>query len=337
MPALELAGLEASFHILSVAAVIFCSLSALFGAYLVLFVLAIWATYRRKDVAQKRLRIVTIVLFLTLLTHYGSRAVQFGRSRLMVPPSNEQRLVDVPLLFVSALTTTFACFISDGLLAWRFYHVFERRRWALYIPVTAISVTCLFGIAEDCLFLSLYHSSADYIHLEPSAFKMNVAWGWATFAINTVMTLAIMAKILLVCRASPQPMMGQNRIHYGIILEAISESALVTWVGLILLEIASLAPTKGHVTDRMNFGYVIDCILPIFFGISQCLITTRLGFAGGDSRSKVSTAQLSTFIADNSYKSRSRTARTVSRDTMSSYTGNSVAEQETKMEVVRAL
>ncbi|KAI0089389.1 hypothetical protein BDY19DRAFT_942180 [Irpex rosettiformis] len=288
-PALESAGLEASFHILSVTAVVFCSLSALFGAYLVLFILAIWATYRRKDVpAQKRLRIVTIVLFLTLL---------FGRSRLMVPPSDEQSLVDVPLLFAAAY-----CFISDGLLAWRFYHVFERRRWALYIPVTAISITCY------------------YNHLEPFAFKMNVAWGWATFAINTIMTLAIMAKILLVCLTSPQPMMGQNRIHYGIILEAISESALATWVGLILLEIASLAPTKGHIT-----------------GISQCLITTRLGFAGGDSRSKVSTAQLSTFIADNSYKSRSRTARTVSRDTMSSYTGNSVAEQETKVEVVHAL
>lgn len=73
------AGFEFSFHLLSIAAVIFCSLSALFGelsdttarirlivacfagVYLVLFFLAIWSTYKRQGVAQRRLRIVTIV------------------------------------------------------------------------------------------------------------------------------------------------------------------------------------------------------------------------------------------------------------------------------------
>lgn len=54
----------------------------------------------------------------------------------------------------------------------------------------------VFGVAEDCLFLSLYHSAADYARLEPFAFKMNVAWGWVTFGINTVMTIAILTKIL---------------------------------------------------------------------------------------------------------------------------------------------
>lgn len=34
---------------------------------------------------------------------------------------------------------------------------------------------------------------------------------------------------------------------YGVVLEAIAESALVTWVGLVLYGIASLAP-HGHIT-----------------------------------------------------------------------------------------
>ena len=38
---------------------------------------------------------------------------------------------------------------------------------------------------------------------------------------------------------------------------AVTESALVTWVGLALLEIASLAPTKGHITVcTHNFGAI---------------------------------------------------------------------------------
>ncbi|KAI0819070.1 hypothetical protein BC629DRAFT_1588383 [Irpex lacteus] len=327
------AGFEFSFHLLSIAAVIFCSLSALFGVYLVLFFLAIWSTYKRQGVAQRRLRIVTIVQFLTILAHYTCRAVQFGRSRLLNPPSNEQRLVDVPLLFASALTTTIAAFISDSLLAWRFYKVFECQRWALYVPVVAVTINCLFGVAEDCLFLSLYHSAADYARLEPFAFKMNVAWGWVTFGINTVMTIAILTKILIVYRTS------LHRNYYIVALEAITESALVTWLGLVLLEIAALAPTKGHITDGLNFGYVMDCILPIFFGISQCLITARVGFADdSNSRDKTPTMQLSSgsmqFASPSSVKDRSRYSRgsssNMSRETVFTYPVHGTAEEVEK-------
>ena len=41
---------------------------------------------------------------------------------------------------------------------------------------------------------------------------------------------------------------------------AVTESALVTWIGLALLEIASLAPTKGHITVcTRNFGAIKLC------------------------------------------------------------------------------
>lgn len=105
-------------------------------------------------------------------------------------------------------------------------------------------------------------------------------------------------------------------MRYAVVIEAIVESALVTWIGFLLYEIAAFAPT-GHVAvspclseyrfmaltvlqNEMNVGYVLVCMTPAYFvsttlphsgtgsslisvlqGISQCLITARLGFAMG--------------------------------------------------------
>ena len=68
---------------------------------------------------------------------------------------------------------------------------------------------------------------------------------------------------------------------YDNTFRAIIESALVTWVGILIYEISSLAPT-GHITVRtmrlqlrgiliegaqtdLNVGYVMLQIIPIFF------------------------------------------------------------------------
>ncbi|KAI9428493.1 hypothetical protein H4582DRAFT_690222 [Lactarius indigo] len=59
-------------------------------------------------------------------------------------------------------------------------------------------------------------------------------------------------------------------------IRAMIESAFVTWLGILILEITSLAPT-GHVTTALDVGYVMLDIIPIFFGISQSLIIARLG------------------------------------------------------------
>ncbi|KAI0342526.1 hypothetical protein BDW22DRAFT_1429352 [Trametopsis cervina] len=258
------AALEARFNSFSIIAVIFCSLSALFGVYLVLFILAMWSTYRRSNGNDVRLRVVTMV-FMTLLIHYVSRAVQFGRSRIMTPPASEQAHVTVPLLFITTLTTTVASFVSDGLLAWRFYVIFERRTWTLYVPATALTINALLGFSGNCLYLSFYNNPARYSYMQNISFKISVAWGWSIFAINTLLTIAIMAKILLAARRSTGLLSRMHGIQYSVIIEALSESAFVTWFGLALFEISSLAPTEGHITNAMNFGYVMRCIIPIFF------------------------------------------------------------------------
>ncbi|KAI0690053.1 hypothetical protein BC835DRAFT_1418064 [Cytidiella melzeri] len=279
-----------TFNNLSVIAVIFAGLSALFGVYLVLFVLAIWSTYRRSGSPFKGLRIVTIVLFVNLLIHYIVRSITFGQSRVIQPPADQLQISTIPITFIGTITTTVAGFLCDGLVAWRFYVVYGRKRWAFYVPAVAVILNLLLGLSGDFQQLSFYHSAWNYTHFyHLTAFRISAAWGWFTFITNTILSGAIIGKIIHVSRkanrnnaAAPY---GESR--YNTVLVAITESALVTWIGLLLYEVASLAPT-GHITTAWNVGYVMICIIPIFFGISQCLITVRLGFAndGFDRESK---------------------------------------------------
>ncbi|KAI0690052.1 hypothetical protein BC835DRAFT_1418063 [Cytidiella melzeri] len=289
----------ATFNNLSVAAVIFASLSALFGVYMVLFVLAIWSTYRRSGSPYKGLRIVTSILFVTLLIHYIVHSVMFGQSRLVNPPTDLEWISTIPLTFIGAITTVFAGFLCDGLVAWRFYIVYGRKRWAFYAPIAAVTINLLFGLSGTFQIFAFYHSTWEYDHtFQLTTFRISAAWGWLTFSINTILSGAIIAKIIHVSRYAIRndavAPYGESRCNTA--LAAITESALVTWIGLLLYEVASLAPT-GHITDASTVGYVI--IIPVFFvglvddfwiatsvdvfmdgqGISQCLITVRLGFA----------------------------------------------------------
>ncbi|KAI0086348.1 hypothetical protein BDY19DRAFT_356013 [Irpex rosettiformis] len=270
-----------SFDNLSIISAVFSILSALFGVYVVLFVLAIWSTYKRSGLPYRNLRIVTIVLFVVLLVHYICRSITMAQSRLIRHPADETRMVTVPIVFIGALTSTFAGFISDGLLAWRFYVVYGRKRWALYIPATAIIMNGLLGFSGDFQHFTFYHSTWLYkVAFEIDVLKITVAWGWLTFTINTVLGGGIIGKIIQVARNSNKHNVthSYNGSRCNTALEAVVESAFVTWIGLLLYLITGLAPT-GHITTVWNVGYVMLCVMPIFFGISQCLITARLGFA----------------------------------------------------------
>lgn len=74
-------------------------------------------------------------------------------------------------------------------------------------------------------------------------------------------------------------------------LRAIIESSLITWIGLLMYEITSVAPA-GRITVMSNplhlalvliccsqtdldVGYVMGCILPVFFVRSHILSATR--------------------------------------------------------------
>lgn len=117
-------------------------------------------------------------------------------------------------------------------------------------------------------------------------------------------------------RAKSHSAVDTTRGHYRIILEAIAESSLVTWFGLLLYGVACLAP-HGHITvstlshlhrftDDLTIYHAADqlgrrichdlhsahllreCIRlscrgvwtnSMAQGISQCLLIARLGFA----------------------------------------------------------
>ncbi|KAI0690063.1 hypothetical protein BC835DRAFT_206872 [Cytidiella melzeri] len=267
-----------AFNGLSISAAIYAALSALFGVYVVLFILALWSTYRKSDAASRLNRNVTIALFVTLLIHYISRGIIFGQSRLINPPKDLQYMSSEPLKLVTSITTTVAGLISDGLLAWRFYVMYGRKRWAFYGPLVALITNALLGLSGDCLYLSFYHDTANYNSI--TGFTIIAAWGWFTFAINTVLTGAIIGRILYMARNAR--MNGAVRLcgesPHNTVIALIAESGLVTWIGLVLYEITTFAPTGG-VTTALNVGFVMICIIPIFFGISQCLLTVRLGLA----------------------------------------------------------
>ncbi|KAI0093963.1 hypothetical protein BDY19DRAFT_989487 [Irpex rosettiformis] len=274
-------GCPTSFRDLAIVAVVHSTLSALFGVYVVLFVLAMWSMYRRHGLSYRRLRMVTILLFIDLLVHYICRSITFGETRQMTQPANEQRMVTIPIVFVGALTSTFAGFLCNGILAWRFYIVYGKHRLALYLPAVAIVMNALLGMSGDFQHMWFYHNTWLYtIGFKLRTLKINMAWGWFTFSINTILTGGIVGKIVHASRSADR----LNIAHpyggnpYRVALAAVIESALVIWVGLLLYEIAELAPT-GYITTAWNIGYVMICIIPIFFGISQSLIIVHLGFA----------------------------------------------------------
>ncbi|GJE86384.1 hypothetical protein PsYK624_024640 [Phanerochaete sordida] len=274
----EEAGLLAAFKLLSIEAVVFAALSTLFGAYFVLFVFAVWSTYRQSGNSQVRQRIVTVALFVVLSLHWTMRAVVFSQDRVYNGPKKQPLGGPIPLIFIASMSTTTAGLLADGMLAWRLYVVYGRTRSALYLPAAAVVLTALLGYASDLQDLAAYHNMAAFVtHYERTAFEVNAAWGWAMFATNTALTGAVVARVLYVTRRAQRENAVKARTGaYAVFLEAVVESALVTWIGLLLYGVATVAP-EGHITTDKNVGFVMICIIPIFFGISQCLITVRLG------------------------------------------------------------
>ncbi|KAI0337083.1 hypothetical protein BDW22DRAFT_1034973 [Trametopsis cervina] len=133
------------------------------------------------------------------------------------------------------------------------------------------------GFAGDFQYLFVHGNALQTSnHLLHSAFKISAVWGYCMLALNAALTGAIIGKILHAARrVAQQSSCEYNGQQYMLIVEAVIESALVNFLGILLYEIATFAPT-GNVEVTFGVGYVFFCILPIFFGISQCLITVRL-------------------------------------------------------------
>jgi len=268
---------------LQITAIALAALSGLFGVYLVLFVLAVWSTYRQDTSPSKRLRLATVLLFVVLVNHFITRSLEFSRARLQIDTDREMSRWSIPLTFLGNITTTFAALLSDGTLAWRFYVVFDKRKWALYLPAVAVTMNTLLCWSADFQHLGFYANKDLYENtLLPVTLDITVAWGWFIFTNNTLMTGGILYKIIWVNRSvvrlHKNALRASTARKYNTIIRAMVESAFVTWLGILILEITSLAPT-GHVTTNLDVGYVMLDIIPIFFGISQSLITARLGLS----------------------------------------------------------
>ncbi|KAH8831184.1 hypothetical protein DL96DRAFT_1677726 [Flagelloscypha sp. PMI_526] len=261
---------------LETTAIILSALCGLWGVYFVLFLLSLWATYQHNGVSSRRLRIVTIVQFINLSTHFIVRSLQFARARRLDSSENELLKWGIPLLVIGNVTTTFSGLLSDGLLAWRFYVIYERKPWAKWIPATLVILNACLCWSADAQHLAIYQHYDFYENvLYDKTLKITAAWGFFMLSLNTGFTGLIVWKIM---RVTPDTNSTSTTSSYQNAVKALIEGAAVTWVGILLYEICSLAP-QGGITDHMDVGYVMASILPAFLGISQCLITFRLGFS----------------------------------------------------------
>lgn len=192
------------------------------------------------------------------------------------------------------------------------------------------------GFSGDFQIFTFYGNIPSfYGHIYDIEFKINAAWGWTILATNSIFIGLIIARIVYafwntvrVCQMLiffyhrhvsnqfPSEQVPRVRnVHYATLIAAIVESGLVTWIGLLLYGITSVAPT-GHITvsfaafctllvnlidfsrqTNMDAGFVMICIVPVFFvsrkcipsteatalpfcqGISQCLMIVRLSLS----------------------------------------------------------
>lgn len=114
-------------------------------------------------------------------------------------------------------------------------------------------------------------------HIEQVAFQINAAWGWLMFATNTMLTGSILGRIMCVHpvfnvglsltlldryvarKANCENAINPGTTPYSTLMEAVIESALVTWIGLLLYGIATVAP-EGHITVRIPHLHSLPCL-----------------------------------------------------------------------------
>jgi len=120
-------------------------------------------------------------------------------------------------LFPFIFNPFFQAFLSDGTLAWRFYVVFNKEKWALYLPAASVILNARESLTKwtysgvqltdfnnivlcwsaDGQHLAIYSDEEFYRKtLLPVTLKITVAWGWSMFFANSLMTGGIIYKIM---------------------------------------------------------------------------------------------------------------------------------------------
>ena len=130
------------------------------------------------------------------------------------------------------------------------------------------------GYAHTLTNLGIYRHAGSFAYattLSVDVLKISAAWGWCTFIINTTLTAAILGKIMFVdltsniicnqwtdCFPSSVTRMCNKAsvasgIPYSLIIEAVVESALVTWFGVLFYEVTSIAPQGQYTACTLLF------------------------------------------------------------------------------------
>lgn len=269
------------FTFLSITAVLSSATCGLYGVYLVLFPLAVWGTYRQKAHVEAAaiLRILTIIMFVDLMIHFIGQALEFGGAR-NIDTVDDQMRWSLPYIIIEGLTTAVAGLISDSLLVWRSWVLCGKKPWLLYLWTSVTAASFCLAVAATLLPLAIFHDTPFcVVKYRGLSVVLMAAWGFIMLTMQTVLTGCILFRVAVCTLRRPGVSNSPRSLQmYTVLLSALVESCVVTWVGLFTYELASFVP-KGYITPDLDVGFVMRRLLPIFFGLSQCLVTVHVGFA----------------------------------------------------------
>jgi hypothetical protein len=163
--------------------------AAFFAVYLCLFILAIWLSRRSEGVFRRIQLVLGVSIFVCVMFHQVFTTLY---SYMMGFGGYEDGHFTETFLLATNLINHFSTVItgllSDSVVAWRFYALYNQKRWTMVTSVVLLLIGLVGGIC-----------SGIYICVIDDITKLgNItteAWAWVMFATNTFLTTLIIVRL----------------------------------------------------------------------------------------------------------------------------------------------
>jgi len=285
----------------------------LYGIYVTTLILSTWSsTWRRdgsKPVTKNHVQLISWVTAL-LITFRQITITAFITSEVCLLPSPDD---DTPLCMANHDRASYevvgyeipqmmnlyipplVALLSDGILAWRVYHVWNRPVWLRYVLSASLLLNCVIGLA-----MAVWMSSQLDAKTYPDSITLLYqAWAWIAFVLNSTMSISILVRIRKLGDINRQ---GPSLRRYITVIRAIIESAVLSWIATLSCAIAwtwGFGSSLDHVervwasveinmdTAGRRFATIMFLALPTLLGISQVLIITRVNISKFDTTAQM--------------------------------------------------
>jgi hypothetical protein len=252
------------------------ALTALYGIYLVLFVLAIWSTYLRATPVSVPMRASVLAFFCMLLIHI---ALQFSIWTIAVNHSDGDAISGgyKAMTIIVNLITCLCGFLAEAQLAWRTFVVWGRKLWMKMALLAVVGLGTTIGIFANIAFARF--SSI------PVTYQLLCFWGWWTFLTNSVLSGAVTVRIfknIAARRNKPNAVGGTTAVPRlrVTIFRAMIESSFFAWVGVAAYTMVNTAFWANSTSVHLWSGSAgLFMLLPLFFAIAHHLSVALVGLS----------------------------------------------------------